>query len=61
MNNDTCIVYVVDDDASVRKGLKRLLQASGFEVLCYASAAEYLNNDDRSRAARRRDARHQRA
>jgi FixJ family two-component response regulator len=49
MNNNDCIVYVVDDDAGVRKALKRLLQAAGFEVLCYASAAEYLNNDDRSR------------
>jgi FixJ family two-component response regulator len=49
MNDDACIVYVVDDDAGVRKGLKRLLQAAGFEVLCYASAAEFLNDDDRSR------------
>jgi FixJ family two-component response regulator len=49
MNNDACMVYVVDDDAGVRKGLKRLLQAAEFEVLCYASAAEYLKEDDRSR------------
>jgi FixJ family two-component response regulator len=49
MNNDACIVYVVDDDAGVRKSLKRLLQASDFDVLCFASAPEYLKVDDRSR------------
>jgi FixJ family two-component response regulator len=49
MNHESGIVYVVDDDAAVRKGLQRLLQATRFDVRCYASAAEYLQDDDRSR------------
>jgi FixJ family two-component response regulator len=48
MKINSGLVYVVDDDAGVRKALKRLLSAAGFEVVCYASAAEYLEEDDRS-------------
>jgi len=36
-------VFVVDDDASVRRSLKRLLRASGFVVEEFASAADFLN------------------
>jgi len=33
---------IVDDDASVRKALKRLLQASSYTVDTFASASEFL-------------------
>jgi FixJ family two-component response regulator len=36
------LVAIVDDDASVRRALKRLLQSAEFQVLTYASAAEFL-------------------
>jgi FixJ family two-component response regulator len=36
------VVHVVDDDASVRTALGRLLGAAGFEACCHASAAEFL-------------------
>lgn len=36
------IVHVVDDDASVRTALARLLAAVGYEVRTHASAASYL-------------------
>lgn len=36
------IVAVVDDDASVRRALTRLLQSAEFLVITYASAAEFL-------------------
>ncbi|TWT94706.1 response regulator transcription factor [Stieleria varia] len=36
------IVHVVDDDASFRKSLVRLLRAASYEVCEYASAAEFL-------------------
>jgi FixJ family two-component response regulator len=36
------IVHVVDDDASVRTALARLLGAVGYEVKAHASAASYL-------------------
>jgi FixJ family two-component response regulator len=43
-------VYIVDDDLAVRKALSRLLRAAGFDVSCHSSAAEYLEQDDRSQA-----------
>ena len=39
----TPLVALVDDDASVRKGLTRLLESTGLEVIAFASAAEFLD------------------
>ncbi len=36
------VIRVVDDDASFRRALGRLLRASGYSVECYASAGEFL-------------------
>ena len=36
------MVYVVDDDASVRKSLARLLSATGYQVAVFASGREFL-------------------
>jgi FixJ family two-component response regulator len=36
------IVYVVDDDPSVRKALERLLRSAGHEAKTFASALEFL-------------------
>jgi FixJ family two-component response regulator len=36
------IVFVVDDDLSVREGLERLLHAAGWEVETFAAAQEFL-------------------
>ena len=36
------IVYVVDDEAGMRKALSRLLRAEGFEVRTQATAREFL-------------------
>jgi FixJ family two-component response regulator len=38
------LVVVVDDDASVRRSLARLLRASGFDVSSYASAEAFLES-----------------
>jgi FixJ family two-component response regulator len=35
-------VFVVDDDESVRKALRRLLRANGFEVMTFGSAEDFL-------------------
>ena len=35
-------VYVVDDDSSVRRSIKRTLQAAGYEVAVFASPHEFL-------------------
>jgi len=39
------IVYVVDDDPSVRKALERLLRSAGHEAKTFASAFEFLESD----------------
>lgn len=43
------IVYVVDDDASFLKAVSRLLRASGFDVVVFRSASDFLSEatDDR--------------
>jgi len=40
------VVRVVDDDASFRKAIERLLRAAGFAVMSFASAAEVLARPD---------------
>lgn len=37
------MVFLVDDDPSVRKALRRLIVAAGFEVEAFADAAGYLS------------------
>jgi len=39
---DEFTVYLVDDDAGVRKGLSRLLRVNGYGVQAYASPQEFL-------------------
>lgn len=36
------VVYIVDDDPSVRRALRRLAQAAGFEARTFASGGEFL-------------------
>lgn len=40
------VVYLVDDDPSVRTALKRLLTAAGVHVVAYASAQAFLDGYD---------------
>ena len=42
MNENT--VFIIDDDPSARKGLARLLNAAGMNVVPYASAKEFLES-----------------
>lgn len=39
------IIYIVDDDASVRRALSRLLRSAGMEVRPYESAQQFLDSD----------------
>src|ERR1700730_4128381 len=39
-------VFVVDDDAAVRKGLRFLLRAAGYKVEAFPSAFSFLENHD---------------
>ena len=42
MNNAGALIYVIDDDVSVRKGLENLLRSAGFTVQTFSSAREFL-------------------
>ena len=42
MTGGSPLVFVVDDDPSVRKSLTRLLESSGYLVEVFASAREFL-------------------
>ncbi|MFW2404852.1 MAG: response regulator transcription factor [Gammaproteobacteria bacterium] len=48
MTDPQPMVYVVDDDASVRKSLQRLLNGAGYTVEAFASAAEFLSAESPS-------------
>lgn len=43
MKDQSSVVLLVDDDESVRRGLTRLLKASGYQVQSFASAREFLD------------------
>ena len=45
LSQNAAVVHVVDDDASMRNSLARLLHAAGFETRTYPSAAEFLAAD----------------
>ena len=42
MTADPCIVHVIDDDASWRKSVERLMSAAGYRVALYESAQMFL-------------------
>ncbi len=42
MSGEMPIVYIVDDDVSVREALEALIQASGWQPFVFASAREFL-------------------
>jgi FixJ family two-component response regulator len=42
MTPSAAVVFVVDDDASVRKSLSRLISAAGYKVQAFASSREFL-------------------
>src|SRR5947208_10945711 len=42
MTSQSQLVFVIDDDASVRKGLKRLLRSANYESEVFESASDFL-------------------
>jgi FixJ family two-component response regulator len=40
--DDTFLIYIVDDDDSVRCGLARLMRASGYQTKAYSSPEQFL-------------------
>jgi FixJ family two-component response regulator len=44
-------IFLVDDDASVRKALGRLIRCAGYDVEVFGAASEYLAHDTPARPA----------
>jgi FixJ family two-component response regulator len=44
MTDPDPIVFIVDDDLSVRRSTERLIRSAGFKVLTFTSAREFLAN-----------------
>ena len=44
MNDDAAIVFVIDDDESIREALKSLIRSVGLSVETFASAQEFLQS-----------------
>jgi FixJ family two-component response regulator len=42
MDGDKAVVYIVDDDPSVRRALERLAHAAGFDAKAFASGGDFL-------------------
>jgi FixJ family two-component response regulator len=45
MRQTAAVIAVIDDDASVRRALRRLLQSAGFTVGTFGTAREFLDAD----------------
>jgi len=45
------LIAIVDDDLSVRRALRRLLQSAGYSVEAFASAGEFLGSSPVGRTA----------
>jgi len=45
MNSENSLVFLIDDDASVRRGVSRLLRSAGFENEAFNSASDFLIRD----------------
>jgi FixJ family two-component response regulator len=42
MSDKKPLIYVVDDDPSVRRALERLLRSAGYDAMTFASALEFM-------------------
>lgn len=51
MNELHDVIYVVDDDPSIRKSLERLFRSVGHDCICFDSAIEFLRSERRDAPA----------
>jgi FixJ family two-component response regulator len=51
MTKKRAVVYVIDDDESVRRAFERLLRSVDFDVETFSSAEEFLDNPMQTRNA----------
>lgn len=43
MSNEAATIYIVDDDAAVRRSLERLLDSAGFTAISYAAPMAFID------------------
>ena len=48
MIHSNSLVFLIDDDASVRKGVSRLLRSAGYNSEAFASASDFLRREQHS-------------
>lgn len=51
MASSAPLISIVDDDLSVRRALRRLVQSAGYTVATFASAREFLDSPARAQVA----------
>ena len=44
MPQESFMVYIVEDDESIRKALKRLLRSTGYHALTFESAEDFIDS-----------------
>ena len=45
MQTERAVVYIIDDDSSVRRALQRLVHSAGYEARGFSSGAEFLTSE----------------
>ena len=45
MNQKDTTIFIIDDDESVRRALKRLIKVSGFKAETFGSAREFIDSE----------------
>ncbi len=51
MQTPKAVVYIVDDDDSVRRAIRRLIRSAGMEVKAFASGGDFLASEFRDQNA----------
>lgn len=45
MNQKDTTIFIIDDDASIRRAVKRLIKVSGFKAETFGSAREFIDSE----------------
>ena len=53
---EKAVVRIIDDDDSMRKSWRFLIEGEGWTTKCYSSALRFLEEDERNRTSARDDA-----
>ena len=51
IGHNSRLVAIVDDDESVQRALRDLIESDGLSALCFSSAEQFLDSEARNKAA----------